>query len=122
MHGNIGDPKNISQAARVSRFLEKMSKDHPQRWRKVQTESKVGFPFGDMAYGMSLMTWYKSGRPKNAFFSWAEGQMADPYIIEFRKELTIEFDLLILTTEEANQKRASVTNILETKVTDWGPN
>ena len=113
------DPKDIKAAGRVCEFLERMSAEQRERWESVRPQC---IPFGDLAYGTALADWYKNGCPKSAWFSTAEGEMECPYLMEFRKELTGEFGLRILTKEESKDEEKKHTRILATKVFDWGPN
>ena len=115
------DPKEIKGAARVSNFMLELSRKHHGTERYERSFGQC-IPFGDMAYGSALTDWYKNGCPKNAFFSWAEGQHECPALMEFREEISKEFGLPILTREEAEIERMKHRRIVETKVFDWGPN
>ena len=114
-------PKDMAAAGRVSKFMMELGKKFFGTERYSRAFEKC-IPFGDMAYGQALTDWYSNGCPKNAFFSYAEGQMQCPALMEFREEISKEFGLPILTPEEAETERMKYRRILETKVVDWGPN
>jgi len=76
-------------------------------------------PYGDLAYGKALMDWYQNGCPKSAWFSYDPSEKPCPYLVEFRKELSAEFGLRILTHEEHLEEEKKHQRILHTKVTDW---
>ena len=111
--------KHIQNAAAVADYLLHLSQEFRERWEKVQRQTALGYPFGDLAYGAALADWYEKGRnPPDATFSYAEGQTEDPFLIEFREELYQRFGLKILTIEEGkNRVYARIT-----KVHDWGLN
>ncbi len=114
------DNKDIATASRVCKFMERLAMEQHERWSKVRPQC---IPFGDLAYGMALMRWYQDGRPKHmAWFSYAEGEVPCPYLMEFRKEISEEFGLPILTAEEAKEEQAKYNNIITRKVCDWGAN
>jgi len=112
--------KEIKGAARVSEFMLELSKKFHGTERGEAFMQCI--PFGDMAYGSALTDWYKQGCPKSAFFSWAEGQHECPALMEFRKEISEEFGLRILTRDEAEIEKMKHRRVLTTKVFDWGPN
>ena len=118
----VGD-KDSSQAARVSRFMMELSQKNRERWLAcAKKPGGCGPPFGDLAYGTALMRWYQDGCPKAACFSYAEGQVACPYLLEFREEITAEFKLPILTVDEAKEFDKTHRRIITTNVHDWGSN
>lgn len=91
------DTKEFAAAGRVCDALVRLSREQPKRWNAVQPQC---LPYGDLAYGMALVDWYKNGCPKSAWFSYDPSQLPCPFLMEFRKELTAEFGLRILTHEE----------------------
>jgi hypothetical protein len=109
------NPKDIATANRICEFLVKLSDQYRDRWEKVDGT----IPHGDLAYGSALMDWYKNGRPKNAAFSYAEGQIECPFLMEFRKELSAEFGMPILTRFEAKLFDAFHKKVITVKVKDW---
>ena len=117
---SVFNPKDIKAAGRVARFMMELQE------KFMNTERGEAFmkciPFGDMAYGQALADWYKNGCPKQAWFSYAEGQMECPVLLEFRKEISKEFGLPILTREESEIEELKHRRILSTKVFDWGLN
>jgi len=114
-------PKHIEKAAAVANYLLHLSQEFHERWEKVIKEHGVGYPFGDLAYGAALADWYDKGRnPPDATFSYAEGQTEDPFLIEFREELSQRFGLRILTIEEGKIRMMSARTAK--KVHDWGLN
>ena len=113
------DAKDIKQAGRVADFMMGLSVQYYERWDKVKPDC---IPFGDLAYGSALMDWYKNGCPKDAAFSYAIGETPCPYLLEFRKEISKEFGLEILTTEEGEARIKALKRVMITNVHDWGPN
>lgn len=114
-------PKEIKAASRVSSFMLELAKKYDGTERGQRAFDKC-IPFGDMAYGSALTSWYENGSPKKAYFSWAPGQDECPALMEFREELTKEFGLPILTREEAEIESMQHRKVLTTKVFDWGLN
>jgi len=108
---------HIDKAAQVVKYLEHLSQEFPDRWERVIKESGVGYPFGDLAYGAALVDWEEHGKPSNATFSYEEGNREDPFLIEFRKELSQRFGIQILTIEEGKARSA-----VAKRVHDWGLN
>lgn len=111
--------KVLNWAAKVSTFMQNLYKIDEERYNKA-TEN--GIPHGDLAYGMAMENWVKNGKPKNAWFSYAEGQTECPLLMAFRKEISDEFGLPILTREESKKMSGKFSNVIQTKVYDWGPN
>jgi hypothetical protein len=113
--------RHIEKAAQVSNYLMHLSQEFPERWQKVIKEKKVGYPFGDLAYGAALVDWEEKGKiPPDVTFSYAEGQTEDPFLIEFRQELSQRFGMTILTVEEGKVRMLSARTAK--KVHDWGLN
>lgn len=110
---------DIKIASHVSRFMMELYKIDEKRYSQAMSH---GIPFGDMAYAQALANWRKNGKPSNAFFSWAESEQECTFTIEFRKEISAEFGLPILTQSEARNERAKYSRIRNIKVTDWGMN
>lgn len=111
--------KVLNWASKVSTFMYNLHKLDEDRFSKA-TES--GIPHGDLAYGMALEDWIKKGKPKNAWFSYAPGQTECPLLMAFRKEISDEFGLPILTREEAEKMASNFSKVKTKKVYDWGPN
>lgn len=112
--------KQINWATKVSKFMYNLYKLDKDRYYKA---TETGIPYGDMAYGSALEHWNHNGCKDDAWFSYAEEERPCPLLMEFRKEITEEFKLPILTAEEA-KLRAKTTNLLikTHKVMDWGIN
>ena len=108
----------IKYAAKVVDFLMVLSRKFKDRWEKVQNESGWVYPFGDAAYGSALCHWHRRGCPSNSTFSYAKGEVQDPFFEEFRDEITKEFGLRILSPEEG-EARAMLTNVFVKDVKDW---
>lgn len=122
MSNKIKD-KDIDMAGRVCDFMETLYKVDPVRYEEA-TEHTI--PFGDLAYGSALRDWIAKGKPSNAYFSTARGQQPCPLLMAFRKEISAEFGLEILTTEEGEardrENAARGVTVKSKKVFDWGPN
>jgi hypothetical protein len=116
---NNFDPKSMATADRVANFMMELCEKYHKRWNNVPLDT---IPYGDLAYGAALMDWYKNGRPKDAWFSYAPGEIPCPYLIEFRVEIGKEFGLRILTHEESLIEEKNHNRILNVKVHDWGLN
>ncbi|CAB4196669.1 hypothetical protein UFOVP1290_189 [uncultured Caudovirales phage] len=100
---NKHDKDAFSIVSKVSRFMQ-------EDCYKIDQERAVGamdygIPHGDMAYGQALAHWIKNGKPSNAWFSYAPGEHECQYLLAFRKEISDEFGLEILTTEEGEARR-----------------
>lgn len=113
----------IVKAANVTHFMEELAQRETSRWSNVRPAC---IPFGDLAYGMAVVQWEKDGRPEKAFFSWADGELVCPYLMEFRNEISKKFGLRILTQKEAKEERSKYsragTFVIDHKVHDWGLN
>lgn len=110
----------INWAAKVSNFMQDLYKVDKERYYKA---TEHGIPYGDMSYGQALEHWHRHGCKADAWFSYAEGEVPCPLLMEFRKEITAEFKLPILTAEEAKLRAKTASLPIKThKVVDWGPN
>lgn len=111
---------DLKTVGRVSSFMLGLSKRFHDTERGKRAFENI--PFGDMAYGQALTEWYKVGCPKNSWFSYAEEQVECPALMEFRKEISKEFGLRILTGDESKIEEIKNRRVLTTKVHDWGLN
>lgn len=121
MSGILGKrPKQtIAWASKVSNFMQDLYKVDPVRYERAM---EGGIPFGDLSYGHALEDWHKKGCPEAAWYSTAEGEIPCPMLMAFRVEITQEFRLPILTTEEAAKAAEHFKGrVIEKKVFDWGP-
>lgn len=109
--------KRIEWASKVSRFMQTLHLVDRTRYQ----DATQRIPFGDMAYGQALQHWHNNGKPSNAFFSYARGQVECPLLLAFKEEISKEFGLPILTIEEG-EKRAAAMRTKTKKVYDWGLN
>jgi len=115
--------KHIHLAGKICSFLLELSNKDFERWQNVLKNTKTPYPFGDLSYAMALDDWRQRNCPTQAFFSYAEGEVECPYLMEYRKELTEEFGLKICTQEEAESELKKMTRpLLRHKVLDWGLN
>ena len=120
MKSNFSE-RDIKKAAEVANYLMHLSEEFPERWHKVIKETGVGYPFGDLAYGAALAAWEARGKhPDDVTFSYRDGNTEDPFLVEFREELSQRFGMRILTIEEGKARMSVVNKI--TKVHDWGFN
>jgi hypothetical protein len=120
MKSNFNE-RQIQKAAEVANYLMHLSQEFPERWNKVIKKYSVGIPFGDLVYGAALSDWeMKNKHPEDVTFSYKEGNVEDPFLIEFREELSQRFGMRILTIEEGKERIRTVHKI--TKVHDWGSN
>lgn len=110
---------DIKMASRICDFMMNLRYVDAKRYEEATMHC---IPFGDMAYAQALIDWRKKGKPRNAFFSWADTEKECPLTIAFRKEISEKFGLDILTKEEAKIRRAQYHQVLDIKVKDWGPN
>lgn len=113
--------KQISWAAKVAEFMMSMYSVDRKRYEEATNDG--GIPYGDMAYGQALEHWHRHGCKADAWFSYAEGERPCSLLMAFRKEITAEFKLPILTAEEAKLRAKTTSLPIKThKVVDWGPN
>lgn len=114
---------DIRLASKVAEFMMSMFDVDRKRYQEA---TMGGIPHGDLAYGMALRNWIKNGKPRNAWFSYAPGEHPCSLLLAFRREISAEFGLPILTTEEGEARRraeqAKGTRVLTHKVKDWGAN
>jgi hypothetical protein len=92
----ITDKKAIRKAAEVSEFLMELSIE--------VDDSSLGIPYDDFAYGEALLRWEADGFNPLSFFS-----TDDPFILHFREELEKEFKLEVLTHEEAEERKKTLS-------------
>jgi len=108
---------DIKKAAQVSEFMLGLRNVDKERYEEA---TKKGIPHGDLAYGAALVDWIRKGKPSNAWFSYAKDQKECALLIAFRKEISAEFGLEILTCEEGEARRKKETlPIITKKVNDW---
>ncbi len=108
---------DIKKAGEVSDFMLSLSRNQSERWENAGQE----IPYGDLAYGSALCHWIEKGRSASSFFSYAKGQVPCPFLMEFRKEISAEFGLPILTIQEGIERERSQA-VIRHKVVDWGLN
>jgi len=84
----------IMVASKVCTFLEKMDREHRDRCERAN----VDMPEDDFIYGEALLLWETHGRREGDIFS-----TDDAFMLEFKKELTEEFGLPVMTREEAKE-------------------
>ncbi len=114
----------IKHAGKVSRFMMDLSHKFSERWNKIDDQFRI-IPYGDLAYGQALEHWHKDNRNPYSHFSYAVGEKPCPFLMEFRKEISTEFGLEILTPEEGELRSKELSKcmpVYKHKVTDWGPN
>ncbi len=112
--------KQINWASKVANFMIDLYKVDEKKYMEATAS---GIPYGDMAYGQALEHWHRHGCKVDAWFSYAEGERPCPLLMAFRKEITAEFKLPILTAEEAKLRAKTCSlPIKQHKVVDWGPN
>lgn len=124
MYKEIKDSE-IKLAGEVSDFMMNLSGQYPER-REIAYNIQRTIPFGDMAYAQALIDWKRNHCPNDSAFYWAEDQEECAFTIEFRKEISEKFGLKILNRQEARDFRKELAQrkvrIINTRVTDWGPN
>ena len=109
--------EDIHKAADVGEFMMRLYDVDKDRYNEA-TQNHM--PHGDLAYGSALVDWIKKGRPKDAIFSYAEGEVECKLLLAFRKEISAKFGLPIMTREEAAEWRARQAKpIQDKKVVDW---
>lgn len=115
----------IKLASEVSDFMMNLGRQYPER-EYIAHKIQPTIPFGDMAYAQALIDWKKNFCPNDSAFYWAEDQEECAFTIEFRKEISEKFGLKILNKQEAQDFRKELAKrkvrIINTRVTDWGPN
>lgn len=115
----------IKLAGEVSDFMMNLSRQFPER-EYIAHNIQRTIPFGDMAYAQALIDWKRNYCPNDSAFYWAEDQEECAFTIEFRKEISDKFGLKILNRQEAKDFRKELAKrkvrIINTRVTDWGPN
>ncbi len=108
--------EDMKMVSKVADFMENLYKVDPARYNAA---TRYDIPHGDLAYGAALVDWIKKAKPKNAIFSYAEGQYECMLLMAFAKEISEEFGLPILTRDEAKTWRSMQANIKDHKVVDW---
>jgi len=83
----------IHKASEISRFCMQLSHDHTKR-----AYANNGMPFDDFCYAEAILLWKSKGTDKDYFST------EDKFLLEFRMELQKEFELEIITREEAKQR------------------
>jgi len=92
--------------AKVSSYLEELSKKHPARWEKVSPKCD---PYGDVAYGLAL-----SNRNSD-WFSYSAKETPCPYLTEFADELSDKFGLIIHDQKTGELRRQASAFQIRTK-------
>jgi hypothetical protein len=103
---------------RVSLFMQEVGYKYQDREDRAMEELGDQIPYGDLAYGKAVADWNHKGKP-NSWFFYEEGSIPCPYLMEFRKEISEEFGLPILTKEEAEERRKLYINVIDTRVPNW---
>lgn len=95
----------------VENFLMSLMDEHRKNNPQAQ---RLNIPYDSIPYGEALLHWYKNGKDSRAMFS-----SDDPTVLFFRKELTEQFGLEILTNEEAEERKKIIETYRTMKVTGF---
>ena len=82
----------IVVAGQICSFLEKLSREQEERC------ASLPIPEDDFIYAEALLMWEAHGRSEDDIFS-----TTDAFMLEFKDELTKEFDLRVVTRDEAKE-------------------
>jgi hypothetical protein len=115
--------KALFWANAICEFLMDLSAKDLARWRAVEERSHEPYPFAALAYGAALADWNDHGRPPESWYSTAQGQKEDPYLLEYAVELSAHFGLRVMNCEDGMAEEKKVRKpVLRHRVEDWGPN
>lgn len=107
----------------VCEFLMDLSAKDPKRWDSIEERSHEPYPFADLAYGAALADWHARGKPESSWYSTAPGQIEDPYLLEYKEELSAHFGLRVMSCADGMAEEKKVQHpVLRHRVEDWGPN
>lgn len=98
--------KVIELTSEIDRFLIQLDAEHGRVAKFRQEHDPHLFdPEDDFGYAEAVLDWREHGKDPRSIFS-----TPDPFLILYRKELSEEFGLKILTYEEAEEHKAKLAS------------
>lgn len=105
----------LSLSIKIEQFIDKLSKQYEHRYADALDKITPEDDDSIIEYAYALDKWHKDGKPLISFFHYGKDKRPCPIFIEFRQEISKEFGLDILTSDEAEitaniYKRVTISN------------